>query len=589
MSLKGARERWVRTGGIELCVAELGDASRPTVVLVHGYPDSKEVWSQVAERLADRFHVVLYDVRGHGRSTAPAPLRGGFTLEKLTDDFLAVADAVSPDEPVHLVGHDWGSVQSWEFVTVKRTEGRIASFTSMSGPSLDHFGHWIKKRMRRPTPRRVGQLLGQGAKSWYVYMLHTPVLPELAWRGPLGKRWPRILERMEKVPAGDYPTSSLPQDAAHGAWLYRDNVRARLRRPRSDAYAHAPVQLITPTGDVFLSERLYDELGEWTPQLTRRSLPAKHWVPRTRPDQLTAWIREFVMANEGAAAGAAARRTEAKGPYAERFGGQLVLVTGAASGIGRATAFAFAEAGARIVAVDRDAEGAARTAEMSRLIGSPEAWGETVDVGDEQAMEKLAEKVATEYGVVDVLVNNAGIGLSGSFLETSAEDWKKVLDVNLWGVIHGCRLFGRQMAERGQGGHIVNTASAAAYQPSKALPAYSTSKAAVLMLSECLRAELAGQGIGVSAICPGFVNTNITSTARFAGVDAAEEKRRQKKSARLYALRNYPPEKVADAILRAVVRNQAVVPVTPEARGALFMSRFTPRTLRAIARLEPPL
>ncbi|MET7621199.1 SDR family oxidoreductase [Streptomyces sp. NPDC005408] len=589
MGLDGARERWVRTGGIELCVAELGDATQPTVLLVHGYPDSKEVWSDVARRLADRFHVVLYDVRGHGRSTAPVPLRGGFTLEKLTDDFLAVADAVSPDKPVHLVGHDWGSVQSWEFVTVKRTEGRIASFTSMSGPSLDHFGHWIKKRMSRPTPRRVGQLLGQGAKSWYVYMLHTPVLPELAWRGPLGKQWPKILQRVEKVPAGDYPTPSLPQDAAHGAWLYRDNVRARLRRPRSDAYAHVPVQLITPTGDIFLSEHLYDELGKWAPQLTRRSLPAKHWVPRTRPDQLAAWIGEFVTANEDSAAGVAARETVARGPYAERFGGQLVLVTGAASGIGRATAFAFAEAGARIVAVDRDAEGAARTAEMSRLIGAPEAWGETVDVSDEQAMEKLAEKVATEYGVVDVLVNNAGIGLSGSFLQTSAEDWKKVLDVNLWGVIHGCRLFGRQMAERGQGGHIVNTASAAAYQPSKALPAYSTSKAAVLMLSECLRAELAGQGIGVSAICPGFVNTNITSTARFAGVDEAEEKRRQKKSARLYGLRNYPPEKVADAILRAVVKNQAVVPVTPEARGAHFMSRFTPRTLRAIARLEPPL
>lgn len=589
MSLKGARERRVRTGGIELCVAELGDATQPTVLLVHGYPDSKEVWSEVAERLADRFHVVLYDVRGHGRSTAPSPLRGGFTLEKLTDDFLAVADAVSPDRPVHLVGHDWGSVQSWEFVTVKRTEGRIASFTSMSGPSLDHFGHWIKKRMSRPTPRRVGQLLGQGAKSWYVYMLHTPVLPELAWRGPLGKRWPRMLQRLEKVPGGDYPTPSLPQDAAHGAWLYRDNVRARLRRPRSDAYAQAPVQLITPTGDIFLSERLYDELGEWAPQLTRRSLPAKHWAPRTRPDQLSAWIGEFVLANEDSAAGVAARETMARGPYAERFGGQLVLVTGAASGIGRATAFAFAEAGARIVAVDRDAEGAARTAEMSRLIGAPGAWGETVDVSDEQAMEKLAGKVADEYGVVDVLVNNAGIGLAGSFLQTSAEDWKKVLDVNLWGVIHGCRLFGRQMAARGQGGHIVNTASAAAYLPSKTLPAYSTSKAAVLMLSECLRAELAGQGIGVSAICPGFVNTSITSTARFAGVDAVEEKRRQRKSARLYGLRNYPPEKVADAILRAVVKNQAVVPVTPEARGAHFMSRFMPRTLRAIARLEPPL
>ncbi|MEU0784209.1 SDR family oxidoreductase [Streptomyces sp. NPDC006173] len=589
MSLVGARERWVRTGGVELCVAELGDDRQPTVVLVHGYPDSKEVWSEVAVRLADRFHVVLYDVRGHGRSTAPQPLRGGFTLEKLTDDFLAVVDAVSPDEPVHLVGHDWGSVQSWEFVTVARTQGRVASFTSMSGPSLDHFGHWIKQRMRRPTPRRAGQLLGQGAKSWYVYLLHTPVLPELAWRGPLGKRWPKILERVEKVPAGDYPTASLPTDAAHGAWLYRDNVRPRLSRPRDDAYAHAPVQLITPLGDAFLSERLYDGLEEWAPQLVRRTIPAKHWVPRTRPDQLAAWITEFVTANEGRESGVPAASTVATGRYAERFGGQLVLVTGAGSGIGRATAFAFAEAGARVVAVDRDAESAARTAEMSRLIGSPAAWAETVDVSDEQAMEKLAEKVVTEYGVVDVLVNNAGIGLSGSFFDTTPEDWKKVLDVNLWGVIHGCRLFGKQMADRGQGGHIVNTASAAAFQPSKALPAYSTSKAAVLMLSECLRAELAGQGIGVSAICPGLVNTNITATARFAGVDATEEKRRQKRSTRLYGLRNYPPEKVADAILRAVVRNEAVVPVTPEARGAHLLHRFAPRTLRAIARLEPPL
>jgi NAD(P)-dependent dehydrogenase (short-subunit alcohol dehydrogenase family)/pimeloyl-ACP methyl ester carboxylesterase len=561
----------------------------------HGYPDSKEVWSQVATRLAERFHVVLYDVRGHGRSTAPVPLRGGFTLEKLTDDFLAVADAVSPDRPVHLVGHDWGSVQAWEFVTVGRTEGRIASFTSMSGPSLDHFGHWIKRRTVRPTPRRVGQLLGQGAKSWYVYLLHTPVLPELAWRGPLGKYWPGILQRVEKVPAGDYPTASLPQDAARGAWLYRDNVRARLRRPRVDAHAHAPVQLITPTGDAFLSERLYDDLDEWVPQLTRRSLVAKHWVPRTRPDQLSAWIADFVEAHEGGADGSGGSGRQQTGarpaarPYAEHFAGRLVLVTGAAGGIGRATALAFAAAGARVVAADRDAAGAAATAETCLLRGALDAWAEAVDVSDEQAMEKLAEKVAAEYGVVDVLVNNAGIGLSGPFLDTSSDDWKKVLDVNLWGVIHGCRIFGGQMAERGQGGHIVNTASAAAYLPSRALPAYSTSKAAVLMLSECLRAELAGRDIGVTAVCPGIVNTNITATARFAGVDAMEEKRRQKRTARLYGLRNYPPEKVADAVLRAVVRNQAVVPVTPEARGARLLSRVSPGLLRAFARIKPRL
>ncbi|MEU6573112.1 SDR family oxidoreductase [Streptomyces sp. NPDC046805] len=582
-TLKGARERVVRTGGVELCVAELGDPKQPTVVLVHGYPDSKEVWSEVAVRLADRFHVVLYDVRGHGRSTAPHPLRGGFTLAKLTDDFLAVVDAVSPDRPVHLVGHDWGSVQSWEFVTVARTKGRIASFTSMSGPSLDHFGHWINARVKRPTPRRVGQLLGQGAKSWYVYLLHTPVLPELAWRGPLGKRWPKILERMEKTPGTDYPTPSLPTDAAHGAWLYRDNVRSRLLHPRPDAYAHTPVQLITPQADAFLSERLYDDLEQWAPQLTRHTLPAKHWIPRTRPDQLATWITEFVTGVESGRPEPA----KSSGKHADRFGGQLVLVTGAGSGIGRATAFAFAEAGARVVAVDRDAESAARTAELARLLGAREAWPESADVSDEQAMEKLAEKVAAEYGVVDVLVNNAGIGLSGSFFDTTPEDWRKVLDVNLWGVLHGCRLFGAQMAERGQGGHIVNVASAAAYQPSRALSAYSTSKAAVLMLSECLRAELTDQAIGVTAVCPGFVNTSITSTARFTGVDADEERRRRKRTARLYGLRNYPPEKVARAILRAVARNEALAPVTPEAHGAHLMSRFMPGVLRKIARVNP--
>lgn len=574
----------MRTGGVELCVAELGDPARPTVVLVHGYPDSKEVWSEVAPRLAERFHVVAYDVRGHGRSTAPRPLRGGFTLEKLTGDFLAVVDAVSPDRPVHLVGHDWGSVQSWEFVTVRHTEGRIASFTSISGPSLDHFGHWIDRRVKRPTPRRVGQLLGQGAKSWYIYLLHTPVLPELAWRGPLGRTWPRILEHLEKVPGDGYPTPSLPSDAAHGAWLYRDNVRRRLRAPRADAYAHAPVQLITPLQDVFLSERLYEDLERWAPRLTRRTLPAKHWVPRSRPDRLATWISDFVTSVEAGRAQAPGR-----GRYADRLSGRLVLVTGAGSGIGRATSLAFAEAGARVLVVDRDAEAAARTAGEARRGGAAAAWAETVDVSDEQAMEKLAERVTTEHGVVDILVNNAGIGLGGSFLDTTTEDWRRVLDVNLWGVIHGCRLFGRRMADRRQGGHIVNVASAAAFQPSRALPAYSTSKAAVLMLSECLRAELAGQGIGVTAICPGFVNTAITSTARFAGADAEEERRLRKRTARLYELRDYPPEKVAAAILRAVVRDEAVVPVTPEARTAYALSRWMPGVLRRVARVRPPV
>jgi NAD(P)-dependent dehydrogenase (short-subunit alcohol dehydrogenase family)/pimeloyl-ACP methyl ester carboxylesterase len=598
------RERFV-TGadGVRLCVVEQGAPASaggpPTVLLLHGYPDSKEVWTPVAEQLADRFHVVRYDVRGHGSSGTPSPLRGGFTLQKLNADFLAVVDAVSPDRPVHLVGHDWGSVQGWEFATVAATKDRIASFTSISGPCLDHFGHWIRRRVRRPTPRGAAQVLGQGAKSWYVYALHTPVLPELAWRGPLGRRWPKLLARAEKIPADGYPTASLPRDAAHGAWLYRDNVRQRLGHPRPDPRAHVPVQLITPTQDAFLSPRLYDDLDRWVPELTRRSLPAKHWVPRSRPDHVARWITEFVRGVEtGSAAAAPAAATSSSSPSVlgralpaarERFAGQLVVVTGAASGIGKATALAFAEAGARVVAVDRDAEGAAATASAALRSGAAEAWPEVVDVSDGEAMEKFAARTADRHGVPDVVVNNAGIGLAGAFLDTTPEDWKQVLDVNLWGVIHGCRLFGRRMADRGQGGHIVNTASAAAFQPSRALPAYSTSKAAVLMLSECLRAELAPHGIGVSAICPGLVNTAITGSARHAGVSEEEQERRRARSAKLYSLRNYPPEKVARAVVRAVLRDTAVVPVTPEARGVRLLSRVSPGTLRALARIDPPL
>lgn len=109
------------------------------------------------------------------------------------------------------------------------------------------------------------------------------------------------------------------------------------------------------------------------------------------------------------------------------------------------------------------------------------------------------------------------------------------------------------------------------------------------MLSECLRAELAERSIGVSAICPGIVDTGITGTARFVGADEAEEARLRKRTARLYSIRNYPAEKVAQAILGAVVHNRAVVPVTPEARGARLLSRFSPRLLRGLARMKPPL
>jgi NAD(P)-dependent dehydrogenase (short-subunit alcohol dehydrogenase family) len=182
-----------------------------------------------------------------------------------------------------------------------------------------------------------------------------------------------------------------------------------------------------------------------------------------------------------------------------------------------------------------------------------------------------------------VVVNNAGIGHAGALLDATTEEWQRVLDVNLWGVIHGCKSFGELMVANGEGGHIVNVASGAAYVPSKILGVYSTSKAAVFMLSDCLRAELASAGIGVSTICPGIVNTNIAGTTTFSGLTAAEQARRQEESGKVYRRRNFPPERVAAEIVRAVRQRRAIVPVTVESKAARVLSRLAPSVLRRVA------
>src|SRR5690349_4000768 len=200
----------------------------------------------------------------------------------------------------------------------------------------------------------------------------------------------------------------------------------------------------------------------------------------------------------------------------KHFDGKLVVVTGAGSGIGRATALGFAANGAQVVAADLNLATATAVAALITGRGGV-AHARQVDVAVAEDMERFANWVRTEVGVPDVVVNNAGIAMVGPLLAHTEEDWQRIVGVNLLGVARGCRLFGAQMAERGTGGHLVNIASAAAYAPSASLPAYATTKAAVRMLSECLRAELAGAGIGVTAICPGFTSTPIAGAARYVG------------------------------------------------------------------------
>jgi NAD(P)-dependent dehydrogenase (short-subunit alcohol dehydrogenase family) len=162
----------------------------------------------------------------------------------------------------------------------------------------------------------------------------------------------------------------------------------------------------------------------------------------------------------------------------------------------------------------------------------------------------------------------------------------RLVVVNLMGVIHGCRVFGAQMVDRREGGQIVNIASAAAFVPLRSAPAYAVTKAAVLMLSECLRIEFASEGIGVTAICPTVIRTNIARHSSVAGVDRDLEARFVELGAALQdRLAWTSPDKVASAVGRSVARNWAIVPVNPDAWLVYAVRRISPGLLRAGARI----
>jgi NAD(P)-dependent dehydrogenase (short-subunit alcohol dehydrogenase family) len=261
--------------------------------------------------------------------------------------------------------------------------------------------------------------------------------------------------------------------------------------------------------------------------------------------------------------------------------GALALVTGAGSGIGHATAVLLADHGARVLLVDRDEASLALAAESIRGSRSLQC-----DVSDVDAMKRLAAEVLDSEGVPDVVINNAGIAIAGPFLQTGDAEWRRIVDINLLGVVHGCRLFGRAMVQRGEGGQIVNTASAAAFMPSKSLPAYSATKAAVLMLSQCLRAELVPSGIGVTAVCPGFIATNITRAAQYVGRPEGDQDRVREQLTRLYERRNFTPDMVAAEIVAAIGSDLPVAAITAEAKLMRALSRFAPRLTQRLAGVE---
>ncbi len=266
----------------------------------------------------------------------------------------------------------------------------------------------------------------------------------------------------------------------------------------------------------------------------------------------------------------------------KKLDGKVALVTGAASGIGRATALSLAREGVGLVLVDVDAEGLDEVASEVNSV-SICVLARTTDVSNRDDMAALAEQVHELVPGIDILINNAGVYLTGGILDLSLDDWEWVLGVDLWGVIHGCHFFVPHMVKRGMGGHVVNVSSMFGFWASPDVIGYLTAKFGVFGFSEALREDLRGAGIGVSTVCPGIVRTGIIDNMRDRIGGNADGVR-----ARLsgyYKRRDYEPEKVARAILKTIRRSRGrVVLVSPEARAMYYVERLFPTLSRLIAR-----
>ncbi len=266
--------------------------------------------------------------------------------------------------------------------------------------------------------------------------------------------------------------------------------------------------------------------------------------------------------------------------FRKRFRDRVVVITGAGSGIGRATARAFAEHGARLHLVDihraRVEQSAADVRSLDASAHSYEA-----DVRDAEAIEAVAASVYEAHGRCDILVNNAGVTHGALVQETSLDDWEWILQTNLWGVIHGVHAFVPRMIDQGGKASIINTASLAGLVGVPSMAPYCASKFAVVGLSESLGAELRPYGVSVTTVYPGIIDTDIVRSARIRG-SLGDSKRRL---VDMYTRQGIAPERVARDILRTVASQAPLTKRLGRALPALLLQRLSPRAYRRAAGL----
>ncbi|MCU4413752.1 alpha/beta fold hydrolase [Acinetobacter sp. WU_MDCI_Axc73] len=278
----------------KLCAKTWGDQQKPALVLVHGYPDNQEVWEPIIHELIDDFYIITYDVRGAGQSSIPKHIRN-YRLEQLSLDLEAVVNQLLLNRPFHLAAHDWGSVQTWESVTEPKFKDRILSYTTISGPCLDHAA-WLLRDEVKTSPI---DFLKKLTKSWYIGAFHLPFIAPTVWQYFTPEKWGKILKGLERKQ--DLPLNfHIASDGKYGINLYRANFIPSLTRPRQ-RYAQCPVQAVVLMRDAFVSpDYILKEMPKWVEQFEYVELDANHWAILSEPKKVANYIRQFACSQQPA-------------------------------------------------------------------------------------------------------------------------------------------------------------------------------------------------------------------------------------------------------------------------------------------------
>lgn len=294
------QELWVKSQDVELYTQVHGNAELPTVVLLHGYPDCHRTWSKQVEALQKDYQVVCFDMRGAGRSTQSSQPHA-YRIDALTADIEAVINAVVGKQGrVHLVGHDWGSVIGWSFITEEYFAQRVISYTSMSGPHLGLMLSWARRCVLSRDLMQMKDLAKQLMSSWYVGFFNIPRLPEFLLKRVGLPAWKYALQD-NGVSKGDpyleVDQQQLESFTLNTLELYRQNPLSPPEIPQKNGIK-VPVQLIVPTQDNFITDKLFRYYSEYVPRLTRHEIDAKHWAHHSHSKKFNRWVHQFIQGIE---------------------------------------------------------------------------------------------------------------------------------------------------------------------------------------------------------------------------------------------------------------------------------------------------